>query len=76
MVCGLPGPSVVSRFLDESSVTLQAVWAALKGEGWEHLCSQRPGWLERAGLSIGGWGAQKVKGGPDDGGSLTNSPGQ
>lgn len=57
-------------------MTLQAVWAALKGEGWEHLCSWKPVWLERAGLSIGGWGTGKVRGGPDIGSSLTNSPGQ
>lgn len=41
--------SGLSHFLGESPVMLQSAWAALKDEGREHLCPQKPGWLGRAG---------------------------
>lgn len=41
------------RFLGKAPVMLQAAWAALKGEGREHLCPRKPGWLGRAGRGIG-----------------------
>ena len=59
--CGLP------CFLGQSPVMLQALWAAPKGEGWDHLCPGGSGWPLYQGAPWEG------KRGPWDGDSLTNS---